>query len=431
VDSVRQILIRQINRTALLTQEDLNQTFAKARLLIDHCLELLVAVSYHAQYYYVDQAMEILTGIDRNRAIYKKTAPFEGSIVDYTREGNNTTFLCSSMDMMSAIIRNDIISQQEIILHNNISRAVFYHCLEDWLAWTQDYDKLAEASVEYHFAGELEQHSELELELLYREQAVEAYKPGQIYGVYRFVAKRMEAIDYLYSKVLEAYSRIVLQTASASAGSEAQANDSFQNGSFGLLRATHSYDHCSYVRFSNFARWWIRQAVLYHLKDEANCVRIPISTWQHYNDLQRLRYQFESQYGSQSDEDFAKQAGLKPEYITKVYAAIRLVEMRSLDKPLSNEEGSQTFTRANKIADEQFEEQGVQAEAQSHTAKFVEHLTTNERLVVCLFYGLFDQLPEKTSPIRDFDVFAEKLRQRFIAKKLAMVKRDEVDSQDS
>ncbi|MGN6665551.1 MAG: sigma-70 family RNA polymerase sigma factor [Trinickia sp.] len=64
--------------------------------------------------------------------------------------------------------------------------------------------------------------------------------------------------------------------------------DLVQEGNIGLVKAIERYDHRRGFKFSTYATWWIRQAVLHALGDQARMIRVPVHTADSLSKLSRL-----------------------------------------------------------------------------------------------------------------------------------------------
>jgi RNA polymerase primary sigma factor len=76
-------------------------------------------------------------------------------------------------------------------------------------------------------------------------------------------------------RLIEANLRLVVKIARMYMTSDVSFMDIIQEGNLGLMRAAEKYDHFKHVRFSTYANWWIRQAIIRFLSNRRRAIRLP------------------------------------------------------------------------------------------------------------------------------------------------------------
>lgn len=401
-------LIETINSGDTLTQEELFPLFSRASLLVYDCVRLLLRENDYIQLAVIALGAEVASNLDRNKAIYRRSVDFvDGSVKDVPvdAEQREAAFLCSCMDLQAALLDDDKERQLDVVLGLPLTRMVFEQFLKEWHSKAQAYEQASQRSLLAHLGEDPDEASAADAECHYLEQDCRL-DPRTAYGVVRYVSQRLTALQDIYERVFNAYSRVILKQAKAQAVSDDHALDCFQNGSFGLLRAISSYDNVSNARFVGHARWWIRQSMLYFLKEDSNLIRVSSNTWQHYAKLEAIKIKQESQTGPLSNEELSRVSGYSTSHVDAIYNTVRTSQVRSLDYPLKAE-GSAT-TISNVVETHEDQEDPLDYDPSDSVKVLLDSLPENLRNLVCLAYGLTEYVSQTLDPVK---VEAERLRQ--------------------
>ena len=428
--------LAKANAEETLKQEELFPLFSRAHHLLRECLRALAQENTILQYTVVDLGAEIAANIDRNKAIFTRSLEYNENeeLVDIAsdKKQQQADMLCRCMDIQQAIVKKDKPKQIQLVEKTPISRLIFETVITEWLNSVKGYTQLTDKNVKAASKEDLETYLQSSMELYKLEQKLDLDTTSG-YNTIKYIQRRMEAIRSIYNRIAKAYARAVLKMARGQSVSPDYVLDSYQNGNLGLLRAIGSYDHISNARFPGYAAWWIRQRMLFCMKEEANIIKVSSNTWQHYAKLESVRIKLEGVKGIVTHEDIAEAAGYAKSHVESIYNSIKTSQVKSLEYHLSSEgftllavaSGSDdpiivedAATAAEEIL--ALEEQTtIEEQDYNNVEKLLNKLPVEYRRLICLQYGLVDRIKQNL----DIDkVTLERIRQELAAKNQKAVK---------
>ncbi|MCK4599807.1 sigma-70 family RNA polymerase sigma factor [Candidatus Bipolaricaulota bacterium] len=228
------------------------------------------------------------------------------------------------------------------------------------------------------------------------------------------LSKRVEAGDKQAKEDLaEANLRLVVSIAKRYRGCGLPFLDLIQEGNLGLMKAIEKFDYKRGYKFSTYATWWIRQAILRAITNRSRTIRVPT----HINELIRKIYQVERNHLKEHGEPPTPE-NLANELDTTVESIIRAKKtaqsMTSLDTPIGYEDDGSVLGDfiEDHTVDSPERETFEHLLVQELERALDERLSDREKRIIELRYGLKDYQPRTLDEVGiEFGISRERVRQ--------------------
>ena len=192
-------------------------------------------------------------------------------------------------------------------------------------------------------------------------------------------------------------------------------SDLISEGNIGLMKAAKRFDEKKGFKFISYAVWWIRQAILHALAEQARLIRLPVNKIEELRRIERSIKKREAemaQAGEASedgvDEGETRSFGKGRHPALPEWASTPL----SLDAPVGDQDAYTLMDRLrdqdSKMPDDALQEELLRTEVR----RAVSNLTDRESEVLNLYFGLNSDRPYTLEEIGvRFGLTRERIRQ--------------------
>ena len=224
----------------------------------------------------------------------------------------------------------------------------------------------------------------------------------------RTVEARAQAVK---ERLVQSHLRLVVFVARKYITHGRSLADLIQEGNIGLLRAVEKFDCRLGVRFSTYAFWWIRQAVVRCADEQTKTIRLPVHVQERIKILHKAACQLLQSMGEKpSSSALAETMGIDSIHIDKMLQVARNRTI-SLETPVGEDNSPLKQLLINPVISSPLD--GIiRAQYGTEVEEALQLLSEREKAIIRLRYGLSEYAEHTLAEIgQKFGLSRERVRQ--------------------
>jgi RNA polymerase primary sigma factor len=222
------------------------------------------------------------------------------------------------------------------------------------------------------------------------------------------LARRIKSGD---PKLVNANLRFVVSVAKQYQNQGMSLPDLINEGNLGLMKAAQRFDETRGFKFISYAVWWIRQAILQSLAEQARIVRLPVNKIGSINRINRAFARLEQEFEREpSSQEIADMLEMAPEEVKESLKTNgRTV---SMDAPISSEEDNNMYDVMQSTDTPSPDKNLINESLAYEIERALSTLSPREAKVLKLYFGINMKHPFTLEEIgEELELTRERVRQ--------------------
>jgi RNA polymerase primary sigma factor len=212
-------------------------------------------------------------------------------------------------------------------------------------------------------------------------------------------------------QLVKANLRFVVSVAKQYQNQGLSLGDLINEGNLGLIKAAKRFDETRGFKFISYAVWWIRQSILQALAEQSRIVRLPLNRVGALNKIGKKFSQLEQEFEREpTASELADKLEMSPGEVSETLKISG--RHLSVDAPFAQGEDNRLLDVLQDPQQAQPDMVLMNDSLKLEVKRALSALSTREREVLELFYGLDDHPPLQLEEIADkFKLTRERVRQ--------------------
>ncbi len=212
-------------------------------------------------------------------------------------------------------------------------------------------------------------------------------------------------------KLVNANLRFVVSVAKQYQNQGMTLPDLINEGNLGLMKAAQRFDETRGFKFISYAVWWIRQAILQGLAEQARIVRLPVNKIGSINRINRAFAKLEQEYEREPNaQEIADVLEMVPEDVKDALKTSG--RTLSMDAPINTEEDNNMYDVLQSNETPSPDKNLINESLSYEIERALSTLSSREARVLKLYFGLGMKHPYTLEEIgEELNLTRERVRQ--------------------